>query len=57
MSCGLVALSLLPLVAVAQPPCENQGSAAPPPQMQQMQSHMQAMQEQMTRIHATTDPE
>ena len=38
ISCGLVALSLLPLVAAAQPPGENQGDAATPPQMQQMQS-------------------
>jgi hypothetical protein len=56
MSCSLVALALLPLVAVAQPPSENQGDAATPPQMQQMQSQMQAMHEQMARIHATTDP-
>jgi DNA-binding protein YbaB len=29
----------------------------PMPQMQAMHDHMQAMQEQMARIHAATDPE
>ena len=52
----LLVLSLLPLVGVAQPPSPNHGDAETAPQMQQMQSHMQAMHEQMARIHATTDP-
>jgi len=54
----LIALSLLPLAGAAQAPNEqNQGETATTPQMQQMQSHMETMREQMARIHATTDPE
>ena len=55
--CVIVALSLLPLVAAAQAPAEqNQGETATAPEMQQMHSQMQTMREQMARIHATTDP-
>jgi hypothetical protein len=39
---------------------QSQSETATPPQaeqMQQMQSHMQTMHEQMARIHAATDPE
>ena len=56
--CLIAALLLLPLTAMAQAPSEHgHGETATPPQMEQMQSHMQAMHEQMARIHATTDPE
>ena len=55
--CLIVALSLLPLVAAAQAPAEqNQGETATAPEMQQMHSQMQTMREQMARIHATEDP-
>ena len=57
---SFVGLCLFPLMAIAQAPSEQgQGETATPPrteQMQQMQSHMQTMHEQMARIHATTDP-
>jgi hypothetical protein len=56
--CLLVASALLASYAVAQAPDEqSQSDIVAMPQMQQMQSRMQAMREQMARIHATADPE
>jgi hypothetical protein len=51
-------IALLPLAAIAQPPAEpGTGDAEAHRQMEQMQGHMNAMREQMARIHATQDPE
>jgi len=56
--CLFVVLSSLPLVLAAQAPDEqSETDTGTMPQMQQMQSRMQAMHEQMARIHATEDPE
>ena len=50
----LVALALLPIAALGQ---ETPGAAEQTtPQTQQMQSSMQAMHEEMARIHASQDP-
>jgi hypothetical protein len=58
IGCFLVASAFLASYAVAQAPDEqSQSDIVAMPQMQQMQSRMQAMREQMARIHATADPE
>jgi hypothetical protein len=51
------ALAIFSMAALAQEPDQSTQPAPDTEQMQQMQTRMQAMREQMARIHATEDPE